>query len=142
MRIFQFIRNYYLYFYFHTTELKKQKNKDADPFIGYAAMTFFVMGFHAAALLYTFNAIGVEFITNAWREEIFNFRGSANLMVITTIGLSIVLTFFTCCYKIEYKMIEPRLKEITWFQKRSAIKLIMLPVLSFSILITCMNILY
>ena len=135
MRLFQFIRNYYLYFYFHTTELKRKGKAASDPFQGFISTSFFVMSFHTATVLYTFNAIGVEFITDTFREQIFYFRGNINWMVILTIALSIVPTYITCCYKIQYGEIESRLQETKWLAKRSALKLLLLPIFSFTLFI-------
>ena len=142
MIILRCIRNYYLYFYFHTTEIKRKKNKPADPFYGFSSVMLLVMSFHAGTLLYTFNAVGVEFITDVFREQLFYFRGNVNLFAILALIIAFLFTYLTCCYQIQYGEIEERLKKTKWLAKRSALKLIFLPILSFSLIIMSVNYFY
>ena len=134
MRILSCIRNYYLYVYFHGA--LEPDTKKIFPPRGFLGMTLLVMVFHTATILYTFNAIGIEFITNSFREQLFNFRGNVNWMVILTVAFAVLLTYLVCCLGIKFEEIEPRLVKTRWLAKRSVWKMIMLPILSMAIAIS------
>lgn len=142
MQTIKFIRNYYLYFYFHITELRRIPGEPSFPLSGFAAMVLLVMAFHSATVLYVANALLYDFINDSLRDTLFVFRGNINGIILLEIFISIILTYFMCCYKIKYQEIELRLKQHAWLAKRSAIKLILLPVISVAICIGILNFLY
>lgn len=133
MSILSFIRSYYLYVYFQTSI--NHKTGKLVPSMGFVTVVFLVMAFHAATILYTFNAIGIEFITNSLREQLFNFRGSVNWMVILIVAFAVILTYIVCCFGIKFEEIEPRLAKTQWLEKRSIWKIILLPILSMAMYI-------
>ncbi len=130
MFILKFLRNYYLYFYFHTTELKKEGDEPAFPFNGFVATMLLVVSFNVMAILFSINALVYEFVNDFLLIKLFSFRGDVNLLFIIILLISLMVTYLICCYKITYSDVQQRLCQKPWFSERSVVKLLFLAAIS------------
>lgn len=130
MRLLKFIRSYYLYFYFHVTEIKRGRDESAFPFNGFVATLFLVVSFQVMAIIFTLNATTYWFINDVLLEKLFSFRGDINLLFIVIMVISILVTYLICCWGVRYEEINDRLAQTPWLSKRSVFKLLLLPAVS------------
>lgn len=130
MIIFKFLRSFYLYFYFHTTEMKREGDEPALPFYGFVSTMLLVVVFNVMTIVVSINAFLYEFVNDFLLIKLFFFRGDINLIFIIMLLISLLMTYFICCYRINYSDVKKRLCKIPWFSKRSIAKIFLLPLIS------------
>ncbi len=139
LKLFGWIRSYYLYFYFVFSWDERRKRR--DPWFGFCATVSSVMVWPASVVIGAVNKFW-PFIDDLIREELFNFRGNVNYYVLLGIFVSCLLTYLVCRVGLTFEEIEARLKAIPFFSESSKLKASPLILANLLFCVVVMNIIY
>ncbi len=139
LKLFGWIRNYYLYFYFVFSWDERRKKR--EPWSGFVATVCSVMATPAYTLVFGLHK-AFPFIDDGMREEVFNFRGSVNQLILLGGLVSCILTYLVCRAGISFEEIEARLKATPYFSEPSKLKASPLILVNLLFCVVVLNLIY